>query len=190
MTTLETTPGPNAVVRKTSEGYATRFERDLLHPVETVWGMLTQPSEIGRWYVRTDLDPHVGGRIVEHHDHVGATAEGRVSAYAPPRLFEHTWWSDRDVLRWELGARGSGCRLVMTHRTTGPVSADGVAGWHIFLDVLEDVLGGARAEASRVPRGTVQGDRFVETEPGTGRWLDHAGLSRSYAARIPAAWQG
>jgi uncharacterized protein YndB with AHSA1/START domain len=79
--------------RKTPDGYEVIFERYILHPSERVWAMLTGPENIETWFcARVDIDHRLGGRMVEHHDHVGVDVHGEVTRWEPPRVFEHSWW--------------------------------------------------------------------------------------------------
>lgn len=181
-------------IRKTKEGYESVFERRLAHPPERVWAMLTEPALIPRWYVRTELEPRAGGRIVEHHDHAGVSMAGVVTRYEPPRVFEHTWWEDEaegrvaGSLRWELFPDGAGTRLVLTNRFRRLEGAHGsMAGWHICLDVLAAVLDGADPAAHAPPQGVFADGRFTETRAGRGRWADRARLEEGYKRYLAGA---
>lgn len=182
---------PPGVVRKLDSGYEIVFERRLHHAPERVWAMITDPSEIGKWYARTELEPRVGGRIVEHHDHVGFSMTGEVTRFEPPRVFEHAWsmgegservsWS----ILWDLVEEGAGTRLVLRNRFGALDGAHGtLAGWHVCLDVMRDVLDGADPSAHAPPRGTFSDGRLVQTEPGRGRWADRERLEDEYRAYV------
>ena len=125
-----------------------RFERLLDHPVERVWRALTEPDEIAAWLALAELDLTEGGRVVltwQNTDTEGntAVARGTVSALDPPRLLEF----DTDIhgrLRWELEPAGESTRLTFTAdaRLPDDYELEVLAGWHIHLDHLEDVLDG------------------------------------------------
>jgi uncharacterized protein YndB with AHSA1/START domain len=129
-----------------------RFERFLRHPIERVWAALTEPEEISGWLAEADLDLVVGGRVELrwlNTDLEGnrAIARGVVVRVEPPELLE----LDTDIhgrLRWELTAERDGCRLRFTNVTPAPDDflTKVLAGWHIHLDHLEDVLDGVRVD--------------------------------------------
>jgi uncharacterized protein YndB with AHSA1/START domain len=125
-----------------------RFERRIGHPVERVWQALTDPDEIAAWLALAELELVEGGRVVltwQNTDDEGntAVARGTVSALDPPRLLEF----DTDVhgrLRWELEPDGDGTALTFTAEIELPkvFETEVIAGWHIHLDHLEEVLDG------------------------------------------------
>jgi uncharacterized protein YndB with AHSA1/START domain len=125
-----------------------RFERRLAHPVERVWRAITEPDEIAAWLALADLELEEGGRVVltwQNTDDEGntAVARGTVSALDPPRLLEF----DTDihgVLRFELSPDGHGTALTFTAMVDLPDEFETkvIAGWHIHLDHLEEVLDG------------------------------------------------
>jgi uncharacterized protein YndB with AHSA1/START domain len=125
-----------------------RFERRLDHPVERVWRAISEPDEIATWLALAELELEEGGRVVltwQNTDDEGntAVARGRVSALDPPRLLEF----ETDVhgrLRWELEPAGDGTILTFTAEVELPADFESevVAGWHIHLDHLEEVLAG------------------------------------------------
>ncbi len=184
----------DGIIRKTKDGYESVFERHLPHPPERVWAMITDPKQIQKWYVRVEIEPRAGGRIVEHHDHVGLSMTGRVTRYDPPRVFEHTWWENEEEERiagtvtWEVIPEGTGTRLVLTNRFSRLEGAQGsMAGWHICLDVMSAVLDGADPSAHAPPRGTFQNGRFIQTHPGRGRWADRERLENEYKKHLGRA---
>jgi uncharacterized protein YndB with AHSA1/START domain len=125
-----------------------RFRRRLGHPIERVWRAITEPDEMAKWLAVTELDLVEGGRVVltwQNTDDEGntAVARGTVSALDPPRLVEF----DTDIhgrLRWELEQDGEGTALSFTAEVELPpdYELEVLAGWHIHLDHLEEVLDG------------------------------------------------
>ncbi|MFP5356529.1 MAG: SRPBCC domain-containing protein [Gemmatimonadota bacterium] len=181
-------------IRRTNEGYEAVFTRELVHPPERVWAMLTEPGRIATWYVRCEIEPRLGGKIVEHHEHAGedAIARGTITRFEPPRVFEHTWWDEEyaqagltNVLRWELHPTRTGTRLVLSHRFPELDGAWGsLAGWHILLRVLADVLDGADPTTHALPRGELRDEGFVEVTPGRGAWAERAALEKHYEEAV------
>ena len=134
-----------------SDRQTMRMVRDLPHPVERVWAALTEVDELDRWFIGPAvLDPRPGGAY-----RFGLHFAGTIQAIEPPHLLELDWW------RYELSPTASGCRLVFTAwvdpgfvASTRPDPTAGtdqplgpgtwcpgtLAGWHGFLDNLEQAL--------------------------------------------------
>ncbi len=182
----------DGTIRKTRDGFEVVFERHLAHAPERVWAMITDPSEIQKWFVRTEIDARVGGVIVEHHDHVGVSMPGKVTRFEPPRFFAHEWDTpDADsapAIEWELIPEGSGTHLILRNRfATLDGAHNTMAGWHVCVDILTDVLDGADPSAHAVPRGTFADGKFTETRAGRGRWADRGALETEYEAYVAKA---
>lgn len=175
------------MARRTPTGFEVVFERHFPQPPARVWAMLTEPESVGTWFcARVEIDRRLGGRIVEHHGHVGVDVLGKVTRWEPPQAFEHTWWFEgsRETpggrVLWELFRQGSGTRLVLTHRRAS-LDGGGMAGAHVGLDVLAAVLGGADPSEHAPPEGVFQDGRFVQSRPGRGLWAEGARLEQAYS---------
>jgi uncharacterized protein YndB with AHSA1/START domain len=112
---------------------ALRFERRLSHAVERVWRAVTEPAELARWFVVSDVPwtPQAG----EVFEAGGDT--GRITELEPPRLIAWTWGDER--YSFELTPDGDGCLLVFTHvfnAQLGP-SWQHAAGWETYLNRLD-----------------------------------------------------
>lgn len=136
--------------RADGERISVRFERMYDAAVERVWAAVTEPEQLRGWLAAGGavLEPRVGGRFeVRMTPGEKETAWGTVLAFEPPRLLEVEWryeGEDESVLRIELEACGEQTLLVLDHRLLQRSQAPGYgAGWHAYLDALEDVLGGA-----------------------------------------------
>jgi uncharacterized protein YndB with AHSA1/START domain len=165
MTSIEQDTDRLGTVEQVGDEYAVVFERRLNHPIENVWLALTEPGAIEKWLAAAKVfEAHEGG-TVELHWHKGSAEEGMratITEIDPPRLLE---WSGGPAghpaaaCRWELQADGDGCLLTLTSRV--PVdeidrrAADDpemwsppsmLAGWHLHLGYLADVLDGRRTE--------------------------------------------
>jgi uncharacterized protein YndB with AHSA1/START domain len=152
---------------RVGEGFVITFEREIAHPIETVWAAITESTRLDDWLSAdpSEIELHVGGRV-----RLGNEVESTVLALDPPRLIEYGWKSkdwDGGTVRWELEPNGDGTRLVLIHNN--PVlDAEGVraqrefvenwtdpysptlAGWHTILDHLAGWLDGTAS-------GTVMG---------------------------------
>lgn len=146
--------GPTGAVVEEGEKATLVFRRRLPHPPEEVWKALTDPVELGSWYMtKAEIDGRKGGSI----DFIAGPSRlhvtGLVLEWDPPRVFEHEWKvapspelpSGEDaVIRWELKRDSGGTLLHLEHRGLNRLTALGFApGTHAFIDRLEARLGGA-----------------------------------------------
>ena len=136
----------NAYAESTAEGWVLVVARDLRHPPAAVWAALTEPEQLVAWAPFTagrDLGA-TGAATVTMIDGVDGDRVDvavTVTRAEPPTLLEYTWGSDD--LRWELAAAGGGTRLTLRHRVGSREDvARAAAGWHLCLEVLEQLLAG------------------------------------------------
>ena len=152
----------DGTLTQTADGYALRFERDLAHPVDTVWAALTRPEKMKGWLSEeAEVDLRVGG-MMTFRDHEN---QGRITDLVDRRVLAFEWkgsnW-DGGIVRWELQPTTAGTRLVLTHemppmsdaeaeqfKKDHPGLPDGwhpvsstLAGWHTILDRLVPALEG------------------------------------------------
>jgi uncharacterized protein YndB with AHSA1/START domain len=134
--------------------YVLRYERQLSHPVETVWQALTDPRQIEAWWARAaELELTEGGRARFEWLNGPAVANGHVTRLEPPTTIEF----DTDIhgrLLWELQPDEDGTRLTLTVTHTIPDEhlTEVLAGWHVHLDFLEDALDGRPIDWENWPK--------------------------------------
>lgn len=144
--------------RREEDGSARlRFERHLKHPVERVWDAITNPDKLALWLARFTMELKMDAPVLVQFtnnctledgvlvtDVEGDTSRGHITALKEGELIEYTWqWGTEpvSVVRWELQPHGDGeCLLVFTHQRLSQDFASVSAGWHVHLDMLEDVL--------------------------------------------------
>ena len=109
---------------------AVRFVRDLRHPREAVWRMVTDPAELAYWFpceVELELRPGGPMRFVFDPE---LSLDGEVLECEPPRRLVQTWRMAMDPtakaegfsrLTWEIEGPGQDgvCRLTVTHELAG-----------------------------------------------------------------------
>lgn len=130
-----------------------RFARRLSHPVDLVWRAITDPAELAQWFpTEVAGDLRVGGRMTftfeQHTLPDGSnTMSGEVTDLDPPRLLAFHWGEDH--LRFELDPVGrEQCDLRLTVQLgTRDKAARDAAGWHVCLDRLARLVGGAAGPA-------------------------------------------
>ncbi|HTJ36188.1 MAG TPA: SRPBCC family protein [Dactylosporangium sp.] len=140
-------PGPAADVEYAAAeggGWTLRFVRDLRHPPERVWRMLTEPGALARWAPFTTdrgLDRTGPATLTMIDGSTGMPMEAEVLLAERPRLLEYTWGEDR--LRWELEPDGAATRLTLWHTTADRDFVPKIAaGWHQCVRVMELDLDG------------------------------------------------
>jgi uncharacterized protein YndB with AHSA1/START domain len=133
-------PGPAgaAQVKKDGEKWTLILVRELRHSPEKVWQALTDPAHLREW-APFEVDGSLGTVGTVKLTWVGSPAplETRVTRAEPPKVLEY------GDARWELEAVSGGTRLTLWHNIDRRFISMGAAGWHIALDVLDRLLGGA-----------------------------------------------
>lgn len=167
------------------EDGAVRFERLLPAPIDRVWDYLTDSALRRKWFAGGDMEVRAGGAVTlvfrnselspgdeevpeKYRRYEGFESRGEVVRAEPPRLLVWNWFEDSappTEVSWSLEPEGEQTRLVLTHRRLASRTAmtNVSGGWHLHLDVLEDVLSG------RPPRPF---------------WARQAALEAEYGARI------
>lgn len=140
------TPGPatGARVQKDEDNWTLILVRDLRHPPEKVWQVLTDPAHLREWApFDADSSLDTAGRTVKLST-VGAPTpqveDTTIMRAEAPKLLEYKWGGND--IRWELEPISGGTRLTLWHNIDRRFISMGAAGWHICLDVLDRLLGG------------------------------------------------
>ncbi len=110
--------------------------------VVRVWAAISNEQEIGAWMqYPTRLDLRPGGTIHIEFSAQGAL-EGVVCNVEPLHLLVYTWGDS--LVKWEIEDASGETQLHLSHIGVHPELMDGLgAGWHAFLDQLEDYLAGS-----------------------------------------------
>jgi uncharacterized protein YndB with AHSA1/START domain len=129
------------------DGYQVVFERTLSHSAMAVWDAITNPAKLSKWFFEVELELKPGARmIIRFRDEHNTETYGKVVTVVPGSLFEFIWeGSDGEpdeFARWEIFPESATrTRLVLTYsRLTEKYAAGAPAGFHIFLDQLEEYL--------------------------------------------------
>lgn len=159
----------DGIVGTDSQGRAVvSFERHFKHPVEKVWRAITDPNEVRGWLYDLAIDPRIGGAIAlslggTDQDGNHNTIHGEITELIPQALIEY--WIDnvssgtRHILRWELASEPGGCALKFSNTFDNGERAPNsiICGWHNCLEILEESIGGRRANWQTHTR-----DRVIE----------------------------
>jgi uncharacterized protein YndB with AHSA1/START domain len=172
-------PGPLADVDCLAgeDGWTLVFVRDLAHPPEEVWEVLTDPSQLREWSPYT-ADRNLGSlgpaTLLMIDGDVTEEFAAEVIRADRPTALEYTWGAD--LVRWTLAPTEGGTRLTLRHTVESDEWVPKVAaGWHICLAVADRLLAGS-------PVGPIVGDRAKEHG-----WEE---LHDAYAKRLGIAGTG
>ena len=127
------------------------FERRLPYTVAQVWSAITEQEQLDAWMPGVRFEPRQGGRYeiwfggdCESPAHVS----GEVADFEPPKVLQ------LGTIRWELAPTDDGCLLTFTDilvvpedRTVREIANLVLAGWHHYLDRLEEALAGKPVNA-------------------------------------------
>ena len=98
------------------------LEEVIPHPVEVVWGALTDRAAISEWLMQTaEFEPAVGTRFRMKTDRLSADGwvRAEVTELDPPRRMVWAWSVDEaaapTTVTFELSPEGDGTRLRLTH---------------------------------------------------------------------------
>lgn len=132
-----------AEIQKDGDKWTLVVVRDLRHPPSRVWQALTDPAHLVEW-APFDADRNLATTGPVKLTTVGAptpqVSETIIKRAEEPRLLEFGWGGND--LRWELEPLGTGTRLKLWHNIHRGFISWGAAGWHICLDVLDQLLAG------------------------------------------------
>jgi uncharacterized protein YndB with AHSA1/START domain len=140
-------PGPaaGAQVRRDGDRWALVVVRELRHPPPKVWQALTAPEHLREW-APFDSDRNLGtagatARLSTVGTPTPHVTETRVKRAEAPTALEYAW-GEFDM-RWELEPLpDGGTRLTLLTNIGHRFVSWGAAGWHICLDVLDQLLAG------------------------------------------------
>ena len=140
----------NARFRALKPGMELTLVRRFRQPVEKVFAALSTPERIADWmgveWLGDSGTLTVGSNFSYRFKDSDLPQTGRVTAYRPPHLIEHSWFEDRPphfVVRWVLESDTDGCVLTLTQSTPGKDDlARNGAGWTMIMGQLDAWLAG------------------------------------------------
>ncbi len=134
-------PDANDALAQVETIYRMDWHRSYSESVVRVWTAISNQDEITAWMqYPTTLDPKPGGTIHIDFSSQGSL-EGIVCNFEPLRLLLYTWGDS--LVKWEIEEASGATQLHLAHIGVRPELLAGLgAGWHAFLDQLEDHLHG------------------------------------------------
>jgi uncharacterized protein YndB with AHSA1/START domain len=133
-----------AVIEKVEDGYIARYDRSLKQAIEKVWAALTQNDMLRKWMPNLQVvDLGMAGTIkFTMNDGTGSSFDMKITDFKEKAVLEFEWGDG--WVRFELYPQAEGCLLVLNEwiRTITDHTSKDLAGWHVCLDVLIDLLNG------------------------------------------------
>jgi uncharacterized protein YndB with AHSA1/START domain len=127
-------------ISKQDDVWCATLSRQIDHPPEEVWSMLTDPARFIDWLAPGEIELKKGGRARLDFVDSGTVIDSQVTACEQPSVLEYSWSSpgepDRPV-RWDVDATDSGSTLTLT--LSVPLDEDiarSCAGWEAHLMML------------------------------------------------------
>ncbi|MGE7690895.1 SRPBCC family protein [Lysinibacillus sp. NPDC097214] len=133
-----------ATIQKQQNSYIVTFNRPLSHSVDAVWAVLTENGKLQKWMNNLEIiDLRKNGKIhFNMNDGTDTYMEITITDHVEKEVLEFDW--GKDTVRFELSPTSSGSILVLLEsigELTEHTPKD-LAGWHICLDLLSDLLNG------------------------------------------------
>ncbi|NEU31299.1 SRPBCC family protein [bacterium LRH843] len=131
-----------ANIQKSGNDFIAKFERYMDHSVEDVWAMLTENEKLTQWFSELKVDELRKGGIIKFDMQDGTFEEMTILNLELYSVLEFTWAND--IVRFELTPEQDGCLLVLneTLKVITNHTPKDLAGWHVCLDVIKDILDG------------------------------------------------
>ncbi|HDR7735236.1 TPA: SRPBCC family protein [Bacillus thuringiensis] len=138
-----------AEIRKLTDGYIVKFERQFPYTAEEVWSVLTENSKLKKWMSNLQIESLNTGGIIKFDMMDGSFINIDILECQLNSVLEFTW--DKDRVRFEIHKEENGTLLLLKeyiHELTDHTPRD-VAGWHICLNLFSCVLEREEKEFSK-----------------------------------------
>lgn len=131
-----------AVIEKVEGGHIARYERPLKHSVEKVWAALTQNDKLVKWMPNLQVEDLKRNGTIKFNmnDGTGDSFDMKIRDFEENEVIEFEWGDG--WVRFELSPKLDGCLLVLKEfiKTINDHTSKDLAGWHVCLDVMTDLL--------------------------------------------------
>ncbi|SJN11981.1 hypothetical protein FM113_13575 [Leucobacter sp. 7(1)] len=99
-----------------TEFHSIEVDEFLPHPANRIWEALTNPSELGKWFMSNDFLPEVGHAFTLDTGMWGRT-HCTVLEIETHRLLRYSWLNGplNTIVTWKLVPEGIGTRILVEH---------------------------------------------------------------------------
>ncbi|MGE7758735.1 SRPBCC family protein [Peribacillus sp. NPDC097895] len=133
-----------AVIEKDGNGIIARFDRPLCHSMEKVWGALTENDKVEKWMSNLEMKDlrNKGTILFNMNDGTGESFNMKIRDFQEFSVLDFEWGDG--WVRFEVSPEEDGCLLVLKEsiRPVNDHTAKDLAGWHVCLEMLSDLLDG------------------------------------------------
>ncbi|MCT1540043.1 SRPBCC family protein [Lysinibacillus capsici] len=133
-----------ATIEKQSNYHIATFKRPLLYSIDAVWAAMTNNENLQKWMSNLEIiELRKNGKIhFNMNDGTGNFEEITITDYVEKEVLGFGWGTD--TVRFELFSTEKGSLLVLveTLQNLTEHTPKDLAGWHICLDMLKDLLNG------------------------------------------------
>lgn len=131
-----------AEIIQTDEGYNAEFIRQLAHPIEKVWAMLTENDKLQQWFDELTIEDLRKGGTISFNMGDGNFEKMEILEYEEGKLLTFEWTENQ--VTFQLQGKNGSTTLTMVEKINKitPQTAKDLAGWHVCLDVIEALLDG------------------------------------------------
>lgn len=133
-----------AVIEKIKAGFMARYERPLNHSITNVWDALTKNDKLAQWMPNLEVVCLEQNGIIKFNmnDGTGNFFDMKIRDYKENEILEFEWGNG--WVCFELISKPVGCLLVLKEffPALNDHTPKDLAGWHVCLDVLSDLLEG------------------------------------------------
>lgn len=133
-----------ATIEEQSNHHVATFKRPLPHSIDVVWAAITHNDKLQKWMSNLEIiDLRKNGKMhFNMNDGTDAYETIGITDYAENETLEFDWGTD--TVRFELSSTGEGTLLLLveTLQALTEHTPKDLAGWHICLDLLADLLDG------------------------------------------------
>ncbi len=126
------------------------FTRTYELPASSVWAAIATQEGLKAWLADGTFEGGLGGALEFHFDDANHVT-GEITVWEPNQVLAHTWTIPGEPpseLTYRLSESNGATTLTLTHVRLPDAMASGyTAGWHAYLDRLEQSLTGADVQS-------------------------------------------
>lgn len=131
-----------ATIEEQSNHHVATFKRQLPHSIDIVWAAITENDKLQKWMSNLEIiDLRKNGEMhFNMNDGTDAYETIAITDYAENETLEFDWGTD--TVRFELSSNDEGTFLLLveTLQELTEHTPKDLAGWHICLNLLTDLL--------------------------------------------------
>ncbi|MCZ2259551.1 SRPBCC domain-containing protein [Sporosarcina sp. G11-34] len=131
-----------AEIKQIEKGLLAHIERELNHPIENVWAMLTDNRLLKKWFEELRVGKLQKGGFMNFYIQDVMDEELKITELKMFSVLAFDWFGDE--VRFEFHSKPNGCVLVFEEKinTLTEQTKKDITGWHVCLDVIQALLDG------------------------------------------------